>query len=113
MAFNRCNKPVKPPTHALIYPFKTSKKRSYSISTPSAPAAKKVRPRAAPQPPIHVSLPSCPKASPFTPSLSPPASAQPLTDIDVEDNNDREKEAKDNNIEEPPSLLAVVYFISV
>jgi len=48
MASNRRNKPAKLPTRALTRPSKTLKKRSYLISTPSIPVAKKVRPKAAP-----------------------------------------------------------------
>jgi len=47
--FMASNKLAKPPlTRALTRPSKTLKKRSYLILTPSIPAAKKVRPRAAP-----------------------------------------------------------------
>jgi len=68
MAANRRNKLAKPPlTRALTRPSKILKKRSYLILTPSAPAAKKARLRAAPQPPIHVSIPPHPKVLPFTP----------------------------------------------
>jgi hypothetical protein len=107
MASNRRNKPAKLPTRALTRP---SKKRSHSISTPSVPAAKKTRPRAAPQPPTRVSTPPRPKVSPFTPS--PPASAQPLIDIDKEDNDEGEEEVEDDNVEEPPPP-PVVRFMSV
>jgi len=49
MASNRRNKPAKlPPTRVLTRPSKILKKRSYLISTPSIPAAKKARPKAAP-----------------------------------------------------------------
>ena len=49
ITFNKRNKPAKPPPkRVLTRPSKTSKKRSYLISTPSIPVAKKVRPRAAP-----------------------------------------------------------------
>jgi hypothetical protein len=51
MAPNKRNKPAKPPTRApMRAPTrpKPSKKRSNLISTPSIPAAKKARPRAAP-----------------------------------------------------------------
>ena len=48
--------------------------------------------------------------SPFTPS--PLASAQPLIEIDVEDNNKGEEEVEDNNAEEPPPP-PVVRFISM
>jgi len=110
MASNKRNKPAKlPPTRALTRPSKTLKKRSYLISTPSIPAAKKVKPRVAPQPPTRVSTPLRPKVLPFT--LLPPASAQPLIDVDIEDNNKGE-EVEDNNIEELPPL-AVVRFISI
>ena len=44
--------------------------------------------------------------------LLPPASAQPLIDIDIEDNNKGEEEVEDNNKEELPPLL-VVRFISI
>jgi hypothetical protein len=47
MAPNKYNKPVKLLTRVLIRP-KLLKKRSHLILTPSIPAAKKVRPRAAP-----------------------------------------------------------------
>jgi hypothetical protein len=47
MAPNKRNKLAKPLTRALTRP-KPSKKRSHLISTPSIPAAKKVRPKAAP-----------------------------------------------------------------
>jgi len=47
MAPNKRSKLAKPPTRAPTRP-KPSKKRSYSISTPSILAAKKARPRAAP-----------------------------------------------------------------
>jgi hypothetical protein len=43
-------------------------------------------------------------------------SAQPLININAEDNNKREEEVKDNNTEElePPLLpLIVVHFISI
>jgi hypothetical protein len=103
IASNRRNKPAKLLTRAL-------KKRSHSISTPSIPAAKKTRPRVAPQPPTRVSTPPRPKVSPFTPS--PLASAQPLIDIDAEDNNKGEEEVEDDDAEEPPPP-AVVRFISI
>ena len=48
--------------------------------------------------------------SPFTPL--PPASAQPIIDIDAEDNNEGEEEVEDDNAEEPPPP-AVVRFISM
>jgi len=49
MAANRRNKLAKlPPTRALTRPFKTLKKRSHLILTPSVLAAKEARPRAAP-----------------------------------------------------------------
>jgi hypothetical protein len=48
--------------------------------------------------------------SPFTPL--PLASAQPLIDIDVENNNKGEEEVEDNNIEEPLPPV-VVRFISM
>ena len=112
IASNKRNKPAKLlPKRALTRPSKTLKKRSHLILTPSTPVAKKVRPRVAPQPPIRVSPPLRPKVLPFTPS--PPASAQPLIDIDAEDNDEGEKEVEDNNTEEPPSPPAVVRFISV
>jgi len=65
MAFSKCNKLAKPPTCTLIC-LKLSKKRSYLILTLFVPAAKKVKPKAAPQP-TRVSPPLRPKASPFTP----------------------------------------------
>ena len=112
IAANRRNKPAKLPlTCALTRPSKISKKRFYLILTPSAPAAKKARPRAAPQPPTRVSTPLRPKVLPFT--LLPPASAQPLIDIDAEDNDKGEEEVEDDDAEEPPPLLPVVRFISV
>jgi len=40
-------------------------------------------------------------------------SAQPLIDIDAEDNNKGEEEVEDNNIKEPPPPPPVVRFISV
>ena len=40
-------------------------------------------------------------------------SAQPLIDIDAEDNNKGEDEVEDNNAEEPPEPLVVVHFISM
>jgi len=70
MAPSKCNKPAKPLTRALMCP-KPSKKRSHLILTPSIPAPKKARPKAAPQP-TRVSLPLCPEVSLFTPL--PPAS---------------------------------------
>jgi hypothetical protein len=48
IASNRRNKPAKLPTRVLTRPSKLLKKRSNLILTPSIPAAKKVRPRAAP-----------------------------------------------------------------
>ena len=45
------------------------------------------------------------------PSL--PAFTQPLLDVNAEDNDEGEEEVEDNNAEDPLSLLAVVYFISV
>ena len=109
MAPNKRNKPAKPPTRALTRP-KPSKKHSHLISTPSIPAPKKARPRAAPQP-TPISSPLRPKVSPFT--LLPLASAQPPIDIDAEDNNKGEEEVEDNDAEKPPELPAVVRFISV
>ena len=73
IAPNKRNKPAKLLTRVLTRPSKTLKKRSNSILTPSIPAAKKARPRAAPQPPTRVSTPPRPKVLLFT--LSPPASA--------------------------------------
>ena len=110
MASNKRNKPAKLPTCALTRPFKTLKKHSHLILTPSAPAAKKARPRAAPQPPTRVSPPLRPEVSLFMPLL--PASAQPLIDINAEDNNKGEEEVKDNNAEEL-LLPLVVRFISI
>ena len=49
--------------------------------------------------------------SPFI--LLLPASAQPLIDIDIENNNKGEEEVEDNNTKEPPPPPAVVWFISV
>jgi hypothetical protein len=72
IASNRRNKPAKLLTRVLTHPSKISKKRSNSIPTPSIPAAKKAKPRAAPQPPTRASTPPRPKVLPFT--LSPPAS---------------------------------------
>ena len=106
MASNRRNKPAKLPTRALTRPSKTSKKRSYSISTPFVLAAKKVK--AVPQPPTRVSPPLRPKVLPFT--LLPPASAQPLIE-DAEDNDEGEEEVEDDDVEEPPP--PVVRFMSV
>ena len=107
MASNKCNKPAKLPTRALTRPSKTLKKRSHLISTPSAPAAKKARPRAAPQPPTRVSPPLRPEVSPFTPL--PLVSAQPLIDIDAEDNDEGEEEVEDDDAEEPPPPLVVCF----
>ena len=47
--------------------------------------------------------------------LLPPASAQPLVDIDAEDNDEEKGEEEDNNIEELelPLPPAVVRFMSV
>jgi hypothetical protein len=70
IAPNKRNKLAKPPTRTLTRP-KPLKKRSHLISTPSIPAAKKARPKAAPQP-TRISSPLRPKVSPFT--LSPPPS---------------------------------------
>ena len=109
MAPNRYNKPAKPPICAPTHP-KPSKKRSHSILTPSAPAAKKARPRAAPQP-TYVSPLLCPEVLLFMPS--PLVSTQPLVDVNAEDNNEREDEVKDDNAEELLLLPAVVHFISV
>lgn len=109
MAPSKRNKPAKPPTRAPTRP-KPSKKRSHSISTPSIPAPKKARSRAAP-PPTRVSPPLRPEVSPFTPS--PPASAQPPVDIDAEDNDEGEEEVEDDDTEEPPEPPAVVRFMSV
>jgi len=118
MASNKRNKPAKPPPkRASTHPSKTSKKRSHSISTPSTPVAKKAKPKVAPQPSTRISPPLRPKVSLFTPS--PPASAQPLININTkdndegEDNNKGEKEVEDDDAEEPPSPPAVVRFISV
>ena len=115
MASNKRNKPAKLPTRASTRPSKTSKKRSHLILTPSVPAAKKARPRAAPQPTIYVSPPLRPKVSLFTPL--PPLSAQPLIDIDAEDNDEGEEEVEDDDAEEPlPPLLPlppVVRFMSI
>ena len=47
MASNKRNKPAKPLMRVLTRP-KPLKKRPYLILTPSIPAAKKARPRAAP-----------------------------------------------------------------
>ena len=69
MAFNKRNKPAKLPTRALTHPSKTLKKHSYLTLTPSVLAAKKARPRAAPQPTTRVSPPLRPKVLLFTPSL--------------------------------------------
>ena len=110
MASNKRNKLAKLLTRILTRPSKILKKRSHLISTPSAPAAKKARPRAAPQPPTRVSPPLRPEVSPFTPL--PLVSAQPLIDIDAEDNNKGEEEVKDNNTEEL-ALPLVVHFISI
>jgi len=109
MASNKRNKLAKLPTSALTRPSKLLKKRPHLISTPSVSAAKKARPRAAPQPPTRVSTPPRPIVSPFTPS--PPASAQPLVDTDAEDNNEGEEEVEDDDTEEQPP--PVVRFISI
>ena len=110
IAPNKRNKPAKLLTRALTRPSKISKKRSNLIPTPSVLAAKKARPRAAPQPPTRVSTPPRPEVSPFT--LLPPASTQPLIDIDAEDNDEGEEEVEDDNAEEPPPP-AVVRFMSI
>ena len=110
MASNKRNKLAKLLTRALTRPSKTLKKHSHLILTPSAPAAKKARPRAVPQPPTRVSPPLRPEVSLFMPL--PPVSAQPLIDIDVEDNNKGKKEVEDNNAEEL-LLPLVVRFISI
>ena len=65
MAPNKRNKPAKPLTRVLTRP-KPLKKHSYLILTPSILAAKKAKPRAAPQPPTHVSTPLHPKVLLFT-----------------------------------------------
>ena len=65
MASNKRNKLAKLLTRILTRPSKILKKRSHLILTPSTPAAKKVRPRAVPQPPIYISLPLHPEVSPF------------------------------------------------
>jgi len=71
MAPSKRNKPAKPLTRAPTRP-KPSKKHSHLILTPSVPAPKKARPRAAPRP-TRISPPLRPKVLPFTPL--PPASA--------------------------------------
>ena len=45
----------------------------------------------------------------------PLLSAQPLIDIDAEDNDEGEEEVEDDNVEEPPPppLLLVVRFMSI
>jgi hypothetical protein len=48
IASNRRNKLAKLPTRVLTRPFKTLKKRSNLIPTPSILVAKKARPRAVP-----------------------------------------------------------------
>jgi hypothetical protein len=78
---------------------------------PSALAAKKARPRAAPQSPTRVSPPLRPKVLPFTPL--PPASTQLLLDIDADNNNKGEDKVEDDDVEEPPSPPPVVRFISI
>ena len=116
MAFNKCNKLAKPLIRVLMRiltrPSKL-KKYSHLILTPSIPIAKKARPRAVPQPPAPVSPLLRPVMLPFTLLLL--VSAQPLVDIDVEDNNEEKGKIEDNNTEElePPLPPAVVYFISV
>ena len=111
MAFNRRNKPKPPPMCASTRPSKTSKKRSHSISTPFAPVAKKARPKAVPQPLIHVSPLLCSEVSLFMPSLL--VFTQPLLDVDVEDNDKGEEKVKDNDTKELLLPLAVVCFMSV
>ena len=109
IAPNKHNKLAKPLTRALMCP-KPLKKRSYLISTPFILAPKKIKLRVAPQP-TRISPPLCPKVSLFT--LLPLVSAQPLVDIDIKDNDKEEVEVEDDDIEEPPELLAVVRFISI
>ena len=48
---------------------------------------------------------------PFT--LLPTASAEPLIDIDVEDNNEGEDKVEDDDTEEPLEPPAVIRFISM
>jgi len=70
IAFNKYNKPAKPPpTRALTRFFKILKKRSYLILTPFIPAAKKVKLKATPQPSIYISPPLRLKGLLFTLSL--------------------------------------------
>jgi hypothetical protein len=113
MASNRYNKLVKLLIYALTHP-KPSKKHSHLILTPSVPAAKKAKPKATPQPPTHISPPLCPEVLLFTPL--PLVSAQPLIDINAENNDKGEEEVEDDDADKPELLLlppAVVYFMSI
>jgi len=109
MASSKRNKLAKPPTRALTRP-KPLKKRSHLILTPFIPVLKKAKSKAAPRP-TYVSPPLRPKISPFTPS--PPASAQPLVNINIKDNNEGKKKVEDDDTEEPLKPLAVIYFINI
>ena len=110
MASNKHNKSAKLLISTSTRSSKPLKKHPHSILTPFAPAAKKAKPRAAPQLPIYVSTPPCLIISLFMPS--PPVSAQPLVNTDTENNDKEKEEVEDNNAKEQ-LLPPVVRFMSV